>query len=206
MLLCNQSEIPVTVFFISLKQFLSSVTVPEESQVYNLWFQQLREKWLHSRYFISFYSRTYTSQVRDPHPHRRILFNLFFYQQSKLLLNSYGLKSFSFCGPKLRNELSSELRAIESVFLRLSWEYIFLRHILINPHKFIPPPWYWRGGGSVEKIEPLTRVFDMLRYFEKIFQWKAFDLLNKMKYILWVVAPLETCDVTNNDRHLGLYF
>ena len=29
-------------------------------------------------------------------------------------------------------------------------------------------------------------------------QWKAFDLLNKMRYILWVVALLEGCDVTNN--------
>ena len=147
MLLCNQSEIPVTFFFylIETVPFLSHSS--RESQVYNLWFQQLREKWIHSRYFIYFYSRTYTSQVRDPHPHGPILFNLFFfYQQSKLLLNSYGLKSFSFCGPKLRNELSSELRAIESVFLRLSWEHIFLRHILINPHKFIPPPWYGRGG------------------------------------------------------------
>ena len=37
------------------------------------------------------------------------------------------------------------------------------------------------------------------------FQWKAFDLLNKMRYILWVVALLETCDVTNNGRHLGFY-
>ena len=34
-------------------------------------------------------------------------------------------------------------------------------------------------------------------------QWKAFDLLNKMRYILWVVALLEACDVTNNGRHLG---
>ena len=30
------------------------------------------------------------------------------------------------------------------------------------------------------------------------------DLLNKMKYILWVVALLEACDVTNNGRHLEL--
>ena len=36
-------------------------------------------------------------------------------------------------------------------------------------------------------------------------QWKAFDLLNKVRYILWVVALLEACDVTNNDRHLGLH-
>ena len=36
-------------------------------------------------------------------------------------------------------------------------------------------------------------------------QWKAFDLLNKVRYISWVVALLEACDVTNNDRHLGFY-
>ena len=46
------------------------------------------------------------------------------------------------------------------------------------------------------QAEPLPRVFDMLQYF-------AFDLLNKMRYILWVVALLEACDVTNNGRHLG---
>ena len=34
-------------------------------------------------------------------------------------------------------------------------------------------------------------------------QWKAFDLLYKMRYILWVVALLGACDVTNNGRHLG---
>ena len=33
--------------------------------------------------------------------------------------------------------------------------------------------------------------------------WKAFDLLNKMRYILWVVAVLKARDVTNNGRHLG---
>ena len=26
-----------------------------------------------------------------------------------------------------------------------------------------------------------------------------------MRYILWVVALLDTCDVTNNGRHLGFY-
>ena len=33
--------------------------------------------------------------------------------------------------------------------------------------------------------------------------WKAFDLLNKMRYILGVVALLLACDVTNNGHHLG---
>ena len=36
-------------------------------------------------------------------------------------------------------------------------------------------------------------------------QWKTFDLLNKMRYILWLVALLEACDVTNNGCHLGFY-
>ena len=44
----------------------------------------------------------------------------------------------------------------------------------------------------------------MLQYFENILpQWKAIDLLYKMRYILWVVAPLEACDVTKRGRHLG---
>ena len=54
-------------------------------------------------------------------------------------------------------------------------------------------------------MEPLPGVFDMLQYFEKQFylQWEAFNLLNKMGYILLVVALLEAYDVTNNGRHLG---
>ena len=52
-------------------------------------------------------------------------------------------------------------------------------------------------------MDPL-RVFDMLQYFETIYlQWKAFDLLYKMRYILWAVALLEAFYVTNNGRHLG---
>ena len=42
--------------------------------------------------------------------------------------------------------------------------------------------------------------------------WKRFYLygkplifLNKMRYILWVVALLEACDITNNGRHLARY-
>ena len=53
-------------------------------------------------------------------------------------------------------------------------------------------------------MEPLPRVFDMLHYFETISpSVKAFDLLNKVRYILRVVALLEACDVTINGRHLG---
>ena len=34
-------------------------------------------------------------------------------------------------------------------------------------------------------------------------QWKAFVLFYKMRYILWVVALLEACDVTKHGRHIG---
>ena len=71
--------------------------------------------------------------------------------------------------------------------------------------KFIPPLWY-KGGGGWLFMEPLPRVFDMLQYLEAIcLQWKASDLLNKMRYILWVVTLLEACDVTNNGCYLGFY-
>ena len=53
-----------------------------------------------------------------------------------------------------------------------------------------------RGGG---RLEPLPGVFDILLVKA------SFDLLNKMRYILWVMSLLETCDVTNIGRHLGFY-
>ena len=35
--------------------------------------------------------------------------------------------------------------------------------------------------------------------------WKAFHHLNKIRYILWVEALLETCDATNSGCHLDRY-
>ena len=53
-------------------------------------------------------------------------------------------------------------------------------------------------------MEPLPGVFDMLQYAKRFYlQWKAFDLLNKTRYILWVVALLGACDNANNGHHLG---
>ena len=49
-------------------------------------------------------------------------------------------------------------------------------------------------------MEPLPGVFDMLQYFGTIL---PLDRLNKVRYILWVVALLEACDVSNNGCHLG---
>ena len=55
-------------------------------------------------------------------------------------------------------------------------------------------------------IEPLARVSDMLQYFEKaLLSVEAFDLLDKMRYNLWVVLLLEACDVTRHGRHLSTH-
>jgi len=63
----------------------------------------------------------------------------------------------------------------------------------------ISPP-CTRGGGGVE---PLPRVFDMLQYFETILpSVESFDLVDKLRYILWVLAPLEVFDVTKHGCHL----
>ena len=86
-------------------------------------------------------------------------------------------------------------------------KYLYLHHqiMMVNPRTYTHTPTvvkYGRGGAGV--LEPLPRVFYILQYFEKNYpQWKAFELLEKMKYILWVVALLETCAVTKHGSHLG---
>ena len=56
-------------------------------------------------------------------------------------------------------------------------------------------------------MEPLPAVFDMLQYFQTILpSVEAFALLNKIRYILLVVALLEACDGINNGRHFGRHF
>ena len=53
------------------------------------------------------------------------------------------------------------------------------------------------GGGTWKEPSP---EFLMCCSISKRFylQWKAFNLLKKMRYLLWVVALPEDCDVTNN--------
>ena len=56
--------------------------------------------------------------------------------------------------------------------------------------KVIPPPWY-KGGGGGWWNPPLG--FLICCNISKRFcvHWKAFDILYKLRYILWVVALLE---------------
>ena len=59
------------------------------------------------------------------------------------------------------------------------------------------------GGGWWSPSLEVLVCSSILKRF--CLQWKAFDLLNKMRYILWVVAMLEAFDITNNGRQLGFY-
>ena len=56
-------------------------------------------------------------------------------------------------------------------------------------------------GGGVDGIPPLS--FRLFAVFLEVFT--SFDLLYKLRYILWVVALLGAYDVTKHGRHLGLY-
>ena len=65
-----------------------------------------------------------------------------------------------------------------------------------------------RRGGWWNPLPPW--VFYTLQYLASIskrvcLQWKAFHLLYKMRYVLWVVALLGVCDVTKHGRHLGSF-
>ena len=59
--------------------------------------------------------------------------------------------------------------------------------------KVILLPWYKGRGddGSISKRFCL--------------QWKAFDIVYKIGYVLWVVALFEVSHVTKHGRHLGFY-
>ena len=78
----------------------------------------------------------------------------------------------------------------------------------INPRMYtqIHTPSVVQGGGGgcwrVDGTSPC--VFDVAIFRNDFaFQWKAFDLLYKMTYILWVVALLEVCDVTKHGYRLS---
>ena len=56
-------------------------------------------------------------------------------------------------------------------------------------------------GGSMELLPWV--------FFSNVFGFSAFDLLNKLRLILWVVPLMEACDVAKHgrhfERHLGFY-
>ena len=74
---------------------------------------------------------------------------------------------------------------------------------ILNPSD-VPAKSYPHRRTRAGLMEPLVRVFYMLQYLKRhYFQWKTFDLLDKMRYKLWVMALLEVCEVTKHGRHLS---
>ena len=69
--------------------------------------------------------------------------------------------------------------------------------------KVRPPPWYKRGGGAVDGPPCFLICCSISKRF--CLQWKVLDLLDKMRYILCVIALLEVFDFTKHGRHLGFY-
>ena len=74
-------------------------------------------------------------------------------------------------------------------------------------HKF--PLWWNHPTPSWSTNQPIGDkkspwVFDMLQYLKRFcLPSKAFHLLDKMRYILWMMALQEACDIIIYDRHLG---
>ena len=94
-----------------------------------------------------------------------------------------GLVTFGVSLRTLEGSLFSETKTHKTK-LALAWYHARTR-------KFIPPPWYkgMGGGGDVDR-NPL-QSFSHLVSKRFYLQWKASDLLNKMRY--------------RNGRHLGFY-
>ena len=57
-----------------------------------------------------------------------------------------------------------------------------------------------RGRGGL--IEPPWVLICCIISKPFCLRWKAFDLLYKKRYILWMVALLKVCDLTKHGRHL----
>ena len=87
--------------------------------------------------------------------------------------------------------------------LKQLFSFLNVRPFYTNVHA---NPYPHRGTRQRDEWNPFPEFLICCSISKRFyFQWKAFDLLNKMRYILWVVAPLEACDVTNKGRHLRCY-
>ena len=78
---------------------------------------------------------------------------------------------------------------------------------LVSIQKRLPSPSleaFWKSRCCMEKgMNPPPGVWYVAVFWnDYTFSGKQFDLLNKMRYILGVVALLGACDVSNNDHHL----
>ena len=96
----------------------------------------------------------------------------------------------------LRELISVSFLSVSTVWFVMSYHFS-IKSLLTLGRTFSHTPTVVQGGGR-GLIEP-PWVVNMLQF---CLRWKAFDLLYKRRYILWVVALLKVCDVTKHGRHL----
>ena len=77
---------------------------------------------------------------------------------------------------------------------------VLKNHLTLRRTRKIIPPTMVQEDGRWDPSPEFLICCSISRGF--CLHWKAFDLLNKMRCILWMVALLEACDVTNNGSHL----
>ena len=78
----------------------------------------------------------------------------------------------------------------------------FFNLTLGHTRKVLPPPRY-KGWGVDETPLDFLICCSISKRF--CYKWKAFDLLQNTRYILWVVALLEVCEITKHGRHFVFY-
>ena len=107
------------------------------------------------------------------------------------------------------NEADYNMKILRTRWVSLTKANYTLLHInkvesnnCFNPRTYtqIHTPTVVQAGGGWNSYPEFLICCSILKRF--YLQWKAFDLLNKMRYILGVVTLLEASDVTNNGRHL----
>ena len=92
-------------------------------------------------------------------------------------------------------------------FVMCVWKKIYCQ---INPRTYtqIHSPTIIQEGGSLRdgwNPSPDFLILVCCSILKRFYlKWKAFDLLNKIRHVLWVVVLLEAFDVINNNgQHLG---
>ena len=106
------------------------------------------------------------------------------------------------------NDGASPWSLTKSFESKLDGTYNRMLRAILNPRMYTQSHIPTVVQRAVDGLSPPPRLgFLIYSNISKRFrlQWKAFDLLYKMRYILWVVALLEVCDVTKHGRHLGFY-
>ena len=114
-----------------------------------------------------------------------------FYVLSLACTVNYGKKNILNC-LSIRYNITRHSETDNSFMWHFIYSFSSVR--LTRYHVVVQEEW---GGGAFLIFYSMLKVFYL--------KWKAFDLSNKMRYILWVVALLEAWDGRHLLRHIGFY-